>query len=48
MVVVNILESDEVEDLLTVDRERLEEYAFEVLAKSGITAGEYNIVFIGD
>lgn len=48
MVAVNILESDEVEGLLTVDRERLEEYAFEVLSKSGITAGEYNIVFIGD
>lgn len=48
MLAVNIIESDEVDGLLTVDRERLEEYALEVLAKSGITAGEYNIVFIGD
>jgi probable rRNA maturation factor len=48
MLAVNILESDEVDGLLTIEPIRLEEYARDVLVKSGITAGEFNIVFIGD
>jgi probable rRNA maturation factor len=48
MVTVNILESDEVEGFLKIDRKRLEKYAGDVLAESGIAVGEYNIVFIDD
>jgi probable rRNA maturation factor len=45
---VNILDSEEIDGNLPVDRERLEKYACIVLSESGIANGEYNIIFIGD
>lgn len=48
MVDVNILIGDEIDGNLPVNSESLKKYASEILADNGITAGEYNVVYIGD
>jgi probable rRNA maturation factor len=45
---VEIISSDDVEDLLPVDSGRLQEYAARVLREGGVSSGEFNVVFIGD
>ena len=48
MVTVNVIESEEVEGLLPIDRDRMESFARDVLERSGVDRGEYNIVFVDD
>jgi probable rRNA maturation factor len=48
MMEIDIIVSEDVADLMPVDVERLREYALAILSRSGLIAGEVNIVFIGD
>ncbi|MFA6471425.1 MAG: rRNA maturation RNase YbeY [Candidatus Latescibacterota bacterium] len=48
MVNINIFFGDEIDENLPVNNERLIKYARDILTEYGITAGEYNIIFIGD
>ena len=48
MVNVTIFFGDAIDENLPVKTERLIKYARDILAENDITAGEYNIVFIGD
>ena len=45
---LEIITGDDMEDLLTLDSERLGDYAAHVLRGEGVSEGEINIVFIDD
>ncbi len=45
---IEVITSEDVEDLLPVDSGRLQEYAGHVLRGEDVSEGEFNIVFIGD
>ena len=48
MIAIEIIVSEEVEGLLTVDKSRLHEYTKYVCESSGFHNVKVNIVFIGD